>query len=46
MFRASLCPLSGATTTAVAASGLTSGLGDSSGVGRGRADRPYHELFG
>jgi hypothetical protein len=40
MFRASLCPSSGATTTAVAASGLPSELGDSSVVGRGRTDRP------
>jgi hypothetical protein len=39
MFRASLCPSSGATTTAVAASGLPSELGDSSTVGRGRAGR-------
>ena len=39
MFRASSCPSSGATTTAVAASGLLSELGDSSAVGRGRADR-------
>jgi len=41
MFRASSCPSSGA-TTAVAASGLTSELGDSSAVGRGRgrAGRP------
>jgi hypothetical protein len=30
MFRASSCPSSGATTTAVAASGLLSELGDSS----------------
>ena len=37
MFRASTCPSSGATTTAVAASGLPSELGDSSAVGRGRA---------
>ena len=36
MFRASSCPSSGA-TTAVAASGLPSELGDSSVVGRGRA---------
>jgi len=36
MFRASSCPSSGATTTAVAASGLPSELGDSSAVGRGR----------
>ena len=40
MFRASSCPSLGATTTAVAASGLPSELGDSSAVGRGRAD-PY-----
>jgi hypothetical protein len=39
MVRASSCPLSGATTTAVAASGLPSELGDSSAVGRGRAGR-------
>jgi hypothetical protein len=37
MFRASLCPSSRATTTAVAASGLPSELGNSSVVGRGRA---------
>jgi hypothetical protein len=37
MFWASSCPSSGATTTAVAASGLPSELGDSSAVGRGRA---------
>ena len=37
MFRASSCPPSGATTTAVAASGLPSELGDSRAVGRGRA---------
>jgi hypothetical protein len=37
MFRASSCPSSGATITAVAASGLPSKLGDSSAVGRGRA---------
>ena len=37
MFRASSCPSSGATTTAVAASGLPSELGDSSVVGRGWA---------
>jgi hypothetical protein len=36
-----LSPSSG-TTTAVAASGLPSELGDSSAVGRGRADRPDH----
>ena len=37
MFRASSRPSSGATTTAVAASGLPSELGDSSAVGRGQA---------
>jgi hypothetical protein len=37
MFRAFSCPSSIATTTAVAASGLPSELGDSSAVGRGRA---------
>jgi hypothetical protein len=37
MFRASSCPSSGGTTTAVAASGLQSDLGGSSVVGRGRA---------
>jgi len=36
MFRASSCPSSGAATTAVAASGLPSELGNSSAVGRGR----------
>ena len=36
MFRESSCPSPGA-TTAVAASGLPSELGDSSAVGRGRA---------
>ena len=40
MFRVSSCPSSGATTTAVAASGVPSELGDSSAVGRGQADRP------
>jgi hypothetical protein len=40
MFRASLCPSSEATTTAVAASGLPSECGDSSAVGRGRSGRP------
>jgi hypothetical protein len=34
MFRAFSCPSSGATTTAVGASGLLSKLGDSSAVGR------------
>jgi len=40
MFQASLCPSSGATTTAVAASGLPSELDDSSAVGRSRTGRP------
>ena len=43
MFRASSCPSSGATTTAVAASGLPSERGDSSAVGRGRAGRPDYD---
>jgi hypothetical protein len=43
MFRASSCLSSAATTTAVAASGLLSELGDSSAVGRGRSDRPDHD---
>jgi len=43
MFRASSCPSSGATTTAVAASGLPSELGDSSAVGRDGAGRPDHD---
>ena len=43
MFRAYSFPSSGATTTAVAASGLPSELGDSSAVGRGRAGRHGHE---
>ena len=46
MFRASSCPSPGATTTAVAASGLPSELGDSSAVGRGRADQPDHDQQG
>ena len=40
MFRASSCPSSGATTTAVAASHLPLERGGSSAVGRGRTDRP------
>jgi hypothetical protein len=40
MFQASSCPSSGATTTAVAASGLLSELGDNSAVGRGQAGQP------
>jgi len=43
VFRASSCPSSGATTTAVAASRLPSELGDSSAVGRGWAGRPDHD---
>jgi len=43
MFWASSCPSSGATTTAVAASGLPSELGDSSAVGRGWASWPNHD---
>jgi len=43
MFRACSCPSSGATTTAVAASGLPSELGDSSAAGRGRAGQPDHD---
>ena len=39
MFRASLRPSSGATTTAVAASGLLSELGNSNAIGRGPAGR-------
>ena len=42
MFRASSRLPSGATTTAVAASGLPSELGDSSAVGRGRAGQPVY----
>jgi hypothetical protein len=40
MFLASSCPSSGAKTTAVAASGLPSELGDSSAVVRGQAGKP------
>jgi hypothetical protein len=39
MFRTSSCASSGATTTAVAAFGLPSELGDSSAAGRGRSGR-------
>jgi len=42
MFQASSRPSSGATTTAVAASGLPSELGDCSAVVRGRAGQPGH----
>jgi len=38
-----LTPIIRSSTTAVAASGLPSELGDSSAVGRGRADRPDHD---
>jgi hypothetical protein len=41
MFRASSRPSSGATITAVAASGLPLELGDSSAVGSGRAGLVY-----
>jgi hypothetical protein len=43
VFRKSSCPSSGATTTAVEASGLPSKRGGSSAVGRGRAGRPDHD---
>jgi hypothetical protein len=43
MFRASSCPSSGATTTAVAASGFPLERGDSFAVGRGRAGCPNHD---
>ena len=48
MFRASSCPSSGATTTAVAASGLPSELGGSSAVGcgwAGRLDRDQQHCY-
>ena len=45
MFRAFSCPSSGATTTAAAASGLPSELGDSSVVGRGRADHDQQNCY-
>jgi hypothetical protein len=38
MFLPSSCPLTGATATAVTASGLPSEFGGSSAVGRGRAE--------
>jgi hypothetical protein len=38
-----LIPIIRSSTTTVAASGLTSELGDSSAVGRGRSDRPDHD---
>jgi hypothetical protein len=45
MFRASSCPSSGATTTAVAASGLPSKLGDSSAVGGDRAEHDQQHCY-
>jgi hypothetical protein len=45
MFRASSCSSSGATTTALAASGLPLELGDSSAVGRGRANSTITKLL-
>jgi hypothetical protein len=45
MFRASSCPLSGATTTAVAASGLPLERGGSSAVGRGRPDHDQQHCY-
>jgi hypothetical protein len=43
MFRASSCPSSGATKTAVAASGLPLERGGSSAVGRRQAGRADHD---
>jgi hypothetical protein len=43
MFRASSCPSSGATTTAVAASGIPLERGGSNAVGRDRVGRPDHD---
>ena len=45
MFRASSCPSSGATTTTVAAYGLPLERGDSSAVGRGRADHDQQHCY-
>ena len=45
MFRASSRPSSGATTTAVAASGLPSERGDSSAVGRSRTDHDQQHCY-
>jgi hypothetical protein len=45
MFWASSCPSSGATTTAVAASGLPSEHGGSSAVGRGWADHDQQHCY-
>jgi hypothetical protein len=43
MFRASSCPSSVATTTALAVSSFTLERGNSSAVGHGRADQPNHD---
>ena len=43
--QASSCPSSGATTTAVAAFGLPSELGDSRAVGRGRDDHDQQHCY-
>jgi hypothetical protein len=43
MFRTSSYPSSGATRTAVAASGLQSELGDNSAVARGQTSWPDHD---
>jgi hypothetical protein len=45
MFRASSCPSSGATTTAVAATGVPLERGGSSAVGRGRANHDQQHCY-
>ena len=45
MFRLFLRPSSGATTTAVAASGFPSKLGNSSAVGHGRPDHDQQHCY-
>jgi hypothetical protein len=45
MFQASSCPSSGATTIAVAASGLPPELGASSAVARGRPDHEQQHCY-
>ena len=45
IFRASSCSSSEATTIVVAVSGLPSELGDSSAVGRGRADHDQQHCY-
>jgi hypothetical protein len=45
MFQVSSCPSPGAITTAVAASGLPSELGDSSVVSRGRAGHDQQHCY-